>query len=116
MIIAKMFELRDHATFIPVIAVLVDPAAAEVESEAWLLRRCGYPYGKVNVILLNARGDVGKTANGTCDPFDWNDRTYQTAHNYIIDNWNSLVDGQVICVEHILGERTTPKESEARNV
>ena len=117
MLTAKVFELRDSATFIPIIAVLVDPGQGipsgmiMTDQERGLLRRCGYPVGKVNVILLNARGDL-KKANGCCDPFQWGDRTYQVAHNYIIDNWNKLRDGQVIDVEFILGERDTVKQTE----
>lgn len=35
-----------------------------------------------------------------------------TAHKYIEENWDALKDGDVVCVEHILGERETPKVSE----
>lgn len=117
MIQAKAFELRDSMTFIPIIAVLVDPAqptemGMTSEKERWLLRRCGYTPCEVNVLLMDANGSSCKQMNGTCSPQDWNDRTYQTAHNYIRDNWKHLKDGQVICVETILGERSYPKESE----
>ena len=48
----------------------------------------------------------------TNDPHYWNDRTRMTAHQYIIDHWHELSDGDVIDVEFILGEKSTRKISE----
>lgn len=119
MVLAKLFELRDSATFIPIIAILVCPDQdvtdvnlAITEQEKFLLRRCGYPPLERNIIICNARGDE---RGAYCDPYDWNDRTYKTAHNYIIDNWDNLRDGQVIDVQYILGETTEVKRSESHD-
>lgn len=103
---AKTLEVRDSATFIPVLAVNMTPDNAE---QRWLLRRCGYPLdGRPNVILTNLSGD-GKATN---DPYAWGGRTYPVAHNWIINHWDELVDGDVVDVEFILGETATKKLSE----
>lgn len=47
-----------------------------------------------------------------CDPYAWGDRTWTVAHVFIEANWDNLKDGDVIDVEHILGESTTKKLSE----
>lgn len=126
----KLFEIRDRATFIPVIATRllvrtrahwhgVDPQRdsqfnVDDESEQYLLRRAGYgeqitdrselPY------IFVARLAGGAPA--TYDPYDWANRTMTTAHQHMIDHWDDLVSGQVIDVEHILGETEQPKVSE----
>lgn len=43
-------------------------------------------------------------------------RTMPTAHQYIIDNWDNLESGALIDVEHILGLREAPKQSEQETV
>jgi hypothetical protein len=47
------------------------------------------------------------------DPYDWGDRTFQIAHDYIEKHWDSLKSGDLIDVLFILGESLTPCESEA---
>ena len=103
---AKALEIRDEGTFIPVLAVDMN---AENESQRYLLRRCGYPCdGHPNIILTNLNGS-GKATN---DPYEWGGRTYLVAHNYIIDHWDELEDGDVVDVSFILGESKEPKVSE----
>jgi hypothetical protein len=99
---AKALEVRDRATFLPVLAVRMVPAC---EGQGYLLRRCGY--GSPAILLTALRG--GERAN--VDPYEWGDRTYKVAHDHIEKNWAKLSDGDVICVETILGERTEPKKS-----
>ena len=53
----------------------------------------------------------------TNDPYEWSDlgmglRTMQVAHNYIIEHYSGLSDGDVVDVEYVLGERLSPKISE----
>lgn len=103
---SKLFEIRDRATFIPVLAVKLD---YHWDCERYLLRRAGYNLNDCNVILF---GIVGGLDKATCDPYDWGDRTRTTAHEYIIKNFDALESGQVIDVEFILGETTEPKQSE----
>jgi hypothetical protein len=122
---AKALEVLDRHTFVPVLAVDMNPgpplpdggmseSALKASLDAhigrtYLLRRCGYPCtGKPNVIITRLNGS-GKATN---DPYEWGDRTFKVAHNYIIEHWNELKDGDVIDVEFILGETAAPKRSE----
>ncbi len=102
--ITKTFEVRDRATMIPVLATKIEPGC---EADRYLLDRCGYCFSK-GVIVTRIYGDP------ICNvwTWEWNDRTMQTAHLYIYQNFDDLESGSVIDVEFILGETTTPKTSE----
>lgn len=106
----KLFEILDRATFIPMLAIQL---SSETEAERFLLSRAGY--GKNNedhkqyILLAQINGDNGQI---TCDPYCWGTRTFPNAHQYIIENWNTLQSGDVIDVEFILGETEEPKKSE----
>ena len=103
---AKALEVRDSATFIPILAVDMTP---DNVMQRWLLRRCGYACDdRPNVIITNLAGD-GRATN---DPYAWGGRTYPIAHAYILDHWHKLQDGDVVDVEFILGETPTKKISE----
>lgn len=103
----KALEIRDRGTFIPCLAVDMNPQGDE---QRYLLRRCGYPCdGKPNVIVTRLDG----SGTATNDPYAWGgSRTWANAHNWIIEHWHELKDGDVVCVEFILGERAEPKVSE----
>lgn len=101
----KCLEIRDRATFIPVICI--EPVA-DNDRQAYLLRRDGYIGGGESCIIMIDSGCRG-VAN---DPYDWPGRTKRAAHNWIQDNWSSLADGDVVDIEFILGESTTKKVSE----
>ena len=104
---AKLFELRDRETFVPVLAVLME---SEQDQEAWLLRRAGYG-PMTNLVLMAGIGTHPDKASYS--PYDWgSSRTRQVAHEYITTNWHNLTSGAVIDVEFILGEKDVPKESE----
>ena len=107
----KALEIRDIGTFIPALAVDMNPAN---DDQRYLLRRCGYPCnGEPNIILTRLDGD--ETHHGdqaTNDPYARSGRTWPVAHHYIIDHWNELKDGDVVDVEFALGETNTPKLSE----
>ena len=108
--IAKALEVRDEGTFIAVLAVDMQPAN---EGQRYLLRRCGYACdGRPNVIMTRLDGD-GRATN---DPYAWGGRTYPVAHDYIIDHWAELADGDVVDVQWILGETAAPKRSEREAV
>lgn len=102
----KCLEIRDEATFIPVICIRPTP---DNEGQRYLLRRDGYRGGEDEpcIILIDAQ-----CRGCAYDPYDWPDRTKRTAHDHIRDNWSTLKDGDVIDVEFILGETKTPKLSE----
>lgn len=117
--IAKALEIRDRATFVPALAVEMTPLnpydyyevipnEEAAEAQRYLLRRCGYPLDPPSILLTRLDG----SGRATADPYDWGDRTFQVAHDYITKHWASLSDGDVVDVEFILGESTTPKASE----
>ena len=102
----KCLEIRDRATFIPVICILPIP---KNEGQRYLLRRDGYScrFDDSIIIMINA-GCRGVNN----DPYDWGGRTMPVAHKFVQDNWDDLFDGDVIDVEFILGETGTKKISE----
>lgn len=103
---AKALEIRDEGTFIPCLAVDINP---DNEGQRYLMRRVGYPCdGRPNVIVTRLDGE-GKASN---DPYAWGGRTWPVAHNYIIQQWEYLMDGDVVDVSFILGETPKPKVSE----
>lgn len=103
----KVFEVRDKATFIPVLAVqMAFPAA---EPRRYLMRRCGYPADPPFSVLVTRLEGKGQA---TADPYDWRDRTMRVAHDYIREHFADLEDGAVVDVEVVLGETQTPKASE----
>lgn len=110
---AKTFEIRDRGTFIPVLAVKLEPAC---EKDRYLLGRAGFGTDRATqatyVQLVQISGGQGKT---TCDPYDWgtNPRTFHVAHQHIIANFDALESGAVVDVEFILGLTKEPKTSEA---
>ena len=107
----KLFEVRDVGTCMPIMAIRL---TSSNEAERYLLSRTGYgtterAQERYVLILRLASG----RGSFSCDPHDHGGaRTLYYAHKYIIEHWNSLESGQVICVEHILGERPEPKTSE----
>lgn len=103
----KTFEIRDRMTFMPVLAIRLNPAD---EKDRYLLGSAGYhsqPYSHVILVKLD-----GVEAN--YDPFHWGQvrRTLFHAHQYILDTFDSLENGQVIDVEFLLGETQEPKRSQ----
>jgi hypothetical protein len=100
----KVFEIRDAMTFIPALGVRIAPVVGN-DAHNYLLRHAGY----VDPLILLTRLDGGKSCY---DPYDWADRTWQVAHNYITEHWDNLGDGDVIDVQYILGETPERKVSE----
>ena len=118
--IVKAIEIRDRGTFIPALAVKMMPTyrsqvetITEYDSESYLLRRAGFSFVNPCVILCRMEAS-GVDRNATYDPFAWGEgtRTYQVAHQYIIEHFDELKSGAVVDVEFILGETKEPKESE----
>jgi hypothetical protein len=102
----KLIEIRDEGTMIIAICVNMNPTT---EFQRRALRRCGYPCDDCpNILITNASG--GYKADN--DPYSWGGRTYPVAHDYIIENWYTLKDGDVVDVSFILGETSSPKISE----
>jgi hypothetical protein len=110
--LAKLLEIRDAATFIPVLAIQF---GSENEAERYLAARAGYGCTiddqKLYVFLCKIDGDG---AGGTYDPQGWpgGARTMLIAHRFIVAHFDELEPGAVVDVEHILGETEKPKQSE----
>ena len=107
--IAKAFEVRDSATFIPVLAVKMEGNCNE---QRYLLRRAGYGGGTEALIMLTRLDGGGKAEY---DPYEWprEPRTMPVAHQYISEHFDQLLNGAVVDVEFILGLTAKPKVSEA---
>jgi hypothetical protein len=104
----KCLEIRDKGTFIPVICIRPTP---DNEAQRYLLRRDGYrgTMAEECIIMIDAQ------CRGVAyDPYDWTKdrRTKGVAHDYIARHWRELADGDVVDVQHILGETSSPKLSE----
>ena len=96
---AKLIEVLDRMTFIPVLAVEVSA------SDGFLARRAGY--GTRCIVF-------GKLSGGlfAYDPYQHGDRTMTAAHDYVERHWDELESGAVVDVEYVLGETKQPKRSE----
>lgn len=112
--ITKLFEVRDVATFIPVMAVKMkaNPDTFHTEcSEEYLLRRAGF-WGETGSNLIGLAMLSGEDSHMNFVPHLWNGRTMTTAHKYISEHFDVLNSGSVIDVEFILGESASKKLSE----
>ena len=104
----KLFEIRDKGTFIPALAIKLSAAFEASEEESYLLSRAGFFNDERPYVLLHHLN----LEKCTYDSHNWGSRTMVTAHNHIIENWDSLKSGDVIDVEFILGESKASKTSE----
>ena len=109
--ICKTFELRDAGTFVPVLAIKLEPGC---EEDRYLLGRSGFGSNTTTqskyVLMCALAGGEGRI---TYDHHGWGaNRTRIVAHKHIIENFDSLKSGEVIDVEFLLGERPIKKPSE----
>lgn len=112
--ICKTFEFRDKGTFIPVLAVKLEPVSP---ADNFLFMRAGYGFNKEEqrgyIGLAQIDGGRGQF---TTDPYDWgSNRTMHYGHIYINKHFDELQSGSVVDVEFLLGESSSPKKSEADN-
>ena len=118
----KFLEIRDEGTCI--LALAIKMRARQPESfeqseltrfdiENWFLHyRSGYPVNSSSIMLM-----VLADGKATNDPYEWpargmGQRTMGTAHDWIIEHFDQLEDGDVVDVQVLLHETTTPKVSE----
>ena len=106
----KLLEIRDEGTCI--LALAIQMAGAGSIAHWFLHQRCGYPEDGSSIMLMCLYDGLS-----TNDPYEWpargmGMRTMGTAHNWIIDHFAELLDGDVVDVQVILGETTAPKVSE----
>jgi len=113
MIEAKLLEVRDDGTTVPVLALATDGTDLSV-AERWPWNRAGYSVGYPYVLLARIDGGAGEI---TCDPHGWEvGRTLIVAHRHIKEHFAEIEPGAVIDVEFILGERAAPKVPERESV
>src|SRR5579863_2211650 len=101
----KYLEIRDAATFIPVICIRPVP---ENNEQAYLLRRDGFRGNETERLIIVIRPHRGAHY---C-PYDWDNSTMVAAHRAIENDWWALKDGDVVDVEFIQGITDTKKVSE----
>jgi hypothetical protein len=97
----KAIEIRDKGTFVPAIAIKLIP---DDEGQRYLLRRAGYGFGRLSVVLMNLNDCRAQN-----DPSDWGGRTWRVAHEFVERHWDRLTNGDVVDVEFILGETCIPR-------
>lgn len=109
---AKTFEVRDEGTFMPVLAVKLEPGN---EQDRYLLARTGYgqdPGAQAEYVMLWRL--AGGTGPASTDLYEWGgSRTMQVAHDYINQHFDEMKSGAVVDVQFIRGETKTPKLSES---
>lgn len=106
----KVIEIRDRMTFIPALAIKIvtnDTCPIDAKDEAYGLRRVGFTHGIPYFFFSPLNREFIRHV-----PWEWNDRTFSTAHQYVASNWDSIKSGDVVDVEYILGETNEPKRSE----
>lgn len=97
----KLFKIYDRCTEIRAIAIRM---VSDNDREHNILRASGYSNSPICTLV--------SMLNSSCatayESYAWEDRgsrTMSVAHEYIDDNWNSLITGDSIDVEKILGEK-----------
>lgn len=109
----KTVEIRDAGTFIPALAIRLDPTN---EADRYLFGRAGYgttpERQREYIVLVRIAGGTGFA---TCDPYDWpgGTRTMPVAHQWLVEHFDEIESGAVVDVEFILGKTSAPKRSEA---
>jgi hypothetical protein len=109
----KLLEIRDAATFIPIIALR---PGARNEAERYLLGMAGYGTSDRShseyVLVGELSGGDGRL---NCDPFKWEDEHNHTlfyAHKWLDDHWDEIQSGDVLDVEYVRGLTGSPKRSQ----
>lgn len=107
---AKVIEIRDKMTYIPVLAIRPD-AMENGDINPYVqaaLSWAGYGFAANNsVIVVNLH-----TTEAHNNPYLWeNSRTMNLAHEYIEEHYDDLKDFDIVDVEYIQGEQKTPKGS-----
>ena len=107
----KLLEVRDRATCIGVMATQIAPVNV-VQMEMLGKTGWGLDVDTSYFVAVTTISNGISRARMQIYPRDWNDRTMSVAHRYIEDNFDTLSDGDVVDVRHILGEVEHPASSE----
>jgi hypothetical protein len=108
--VVKTIEVRDRATFIPMLAIKLEPAD---ERDRYLLARSGYgvaPEVQARYVVLV------ELTSMRCqhDAYSWGSaRTIGVVHLHLEEHFDDVPNGAVIDVQFLLGETPKPKRSEA---
>lgn len=105
MLKAKVLEILDRATYIPVIATDIFSGEAQ---ESRHTRRLGFNPLNRNKIIITRFDPIRTLYNVYDEP---NTRTRE-AYRYIQDHFDKLKSGDVIDIEYLLGETSMPKLSD----
>jgi hypothetical protein len=104
----KCLEIRDRSTMLTVMCFKPIP---ENRAQHFLMRHDGWSCSPTEHLVVVI--DTHKhSAIYDCHEYSGGSRTMPEAHKYIEKNWDTLVDGDVVDVEYILGETETKKVSE----
>ena len=106
----KTFEVRDSMTFIPALAIKLEPYN---EGDRYLLARAGFgvhPDDQGHYTLLIRLADL--ECQYSPDSWIGPARTMPEAHRFISETFDALEHGAVVDVQYILGETEGPKVSE----
>ena len=108
----KMFEVRDNATCIPVIAIKLERSSM-TDQEAWLAKRAGYGDLTDNFYVIVMKISDGQL-KACYDPFGWNDNgsTMFKAQEYITENFDNFNTGDVVDVRVYDGRAAEPVQSD----
>lgn len=108
----KTVEIRDRGTFIPALAIRLDPSD---ERDRYLLGRSGFgttPEAQGSYVLL-----VNLVKDAPYDAFGHGPaRTLGVVHRHLLAHFDDVPNGAVVDVEFLLGESAEPKSSEAERV
>lgn len=114
----KTFEVRDAGSFIPCIAIRLNPAT---EKDRYLIGRAGYGQHAKDQGEFIIFGRLRADSVFQYDALSWNDRTMKKAHEYVAENFSTMINGAVlesgavIDVEFLLGITSEPKKSESES-
>lgn len=104
MLETKAFEVRDRATFVPILAIRLPSGN---DQEQWLQHKVGYRGFYLGITKLSGVIDF------KWFPDEWIDKcTMPIAHRYIREHWDELQGGEVIDCEFLRGKRNAPRVSE----
>lgn len=106
----KTFEVRDAGTFIPCIAIRLNPAT---EKDRYLIGRAGYGQSAEAQGEYVIFGALAADREFRYDPMVWGNRTMCAAHAHVRRNWRELESGSVVDVQFLKGETSEPKKSES---
>lgn len=97
---SKFVEIRDNGTCIPALAIQISGA------DGWCAQRAGF--GDTPCIYLVQLA----TEYARHDPFRWNSLTMRDAHLWLVDHFDDQVDGGVLDVRYVRGQRPEPVKSD----